>query len=90
MAEKARNAFPNYVPTFPDHDGRNGRPRKYRNEVALHAPTVLMDYIDDLRNLTFVPTHILDHSEITFAYDSHNVYLVREKLVEEYGWPGEG
>lgn len=49
-----------------------------------------MDYIDDLRTLTYVPTHQLDYNEITFAYDSYKVHQVREKLVEEYGWPGEG
>lgn len=90
MSEKGRDVFPNYVPPFPGQDGRNGRPRNYRNEVALHAPTVLMDYIEDLRKLIFVPTHMRDYSEITFAYDSYNVYLVRKKLIEEYGWPGEG
>lgn len=87
---KAKDVFPNYLPPFQEQDGRDGRPRNYRNEVALHAPTVLMDYIDDLRRLIYVPTHQLDYSEITFAYDSYKVYQVRQKLVQEYGWPGEG
>lgn len=49
-----------------------------------------MEYIDDLRKLTYVPTHQLDYSEITFAYNSYEVFHVRQKLVEEYGWPGQG
>lgn len=49
-----------------------------------------MDYIDDLRKLTYVPTHQLDYSEVTFAYDSYKIHQVRQRLVEEYGWPGEG
>lgn len=82
--------FPNYQPPFPGHDGREGRPRKCRDEVALYAPTFHLDYIDDLRALTYVPTHTLDYNETTFAYDSAKLHRVRQRLIEEYGWPGEG
>ncbi|KAJ4392349.1 hypothetical protein N0V93_005975 [Gnomoniopsis smithogilvyi] len=66
-----RRAFPNYQAELPDE------PESYRNAPALHAPTVLASYIEDLRSLLFLPEWEMNWREVCFA------------LIEDYGWGGD-
>lgn len=78
-----RRAFPAYVPERPDEPG------SYRNWPALHAPTVLAGYIDELRELLLLPGWDMNWREVCFAFDYPEAAEVRRRLLEEYGWPGE-
>lgn len=81
--ETVRRAFPNYVPERPDE------PRSYRNWPALHAPTVLAEYVDELRDLVLLPGWEMNWREVCFPFDYPEAAEVRRRLLEDYGWPGE-
>lgn len=81
--DKFRQAFPDYQPELPDE------PDHYRNAPALHAPTFLAGYVDDLRSLLFLPGWEMNWREVCFAYDYPESTEVRRRLIDEYGWPGE-
>lgn len=81
--ETIRRSFPDYVPERPD------APHSYRNWPALHAPTVLAEYIDDLRELMLMPGWEMNGLSICFAFDYPEAAEVRRRLLEEYKWPGE-
>lgn len=81
--ETVRRAFPAYAPERPDEPG------SYRNAPALHAPTVLAGYIDELRGLVLMPNWEMNGGAMCFAFDYPETAEVRRRLMEEYGWPGE-
>lgn len=85
VLDHIRQEFPDYVPEFPEELNH------YRNRVALHAPTVLADYIDDLRRLDFMPTGGLGTGEATVVSTGWEpgMAVVRDALLQRYGWPDE-
>ncbi|KAK3897261.1 hypothetical protein C8A05DRAFT_19942 [Staphylotrichum tortipilum] len=85
VLDHIRQEFPDYVPEFPEEAVH------YRNRVALHAPTVLADYVEDLRRLEFMPTGGLGTGEATVVSTGWEpgMAVVREALLQQYGWPDE-
>ncbi|KAK4102593.1 hypothetical protein N658DRAFT_523153 [Parathielavia hyrcaniae] len=83
MLDQIRQQYPDYVPEFPDETNH------YRNRPALHAPTVLADYVEDLRRLVVMPTGGLGTIEANVVSTDWNpgVAEVREALLQQYGWP---
>ncbi|KAK4124387.1 hypothetical protein N657DRAFT_571599, partial [Parathielavia appendiculata] len=83
VVDHIRQEYPDYVPEFPEETNH------YRNRVALHAPTVLADYVEDLRRLVFIPTGGLGPREATIVSTDWGPGMaeVREALLQQYGWP---
>lgn len=82
--DTVQRAFPSdYEPEHPE------QPRHYRNAPALHAPTVLASYVDDLRSLLMMPGFEINALSVVFVYDYPETEEVRRRLLEDYGWPDE-